>query len=110
MMFESLQEHGFYIIDNVKSLSDALNLTEALGRILPLNGKDTQILQPKNKLSSNFKSLSYFYGFDSFPLHTDTTFWSIPARYIIFFLKEKVDTGTVLSKKSNSFDNKEICK
>ena len=85
---DSISSSGFLIIDNVNSIDDVLDITQSLGEIRTLNKKDIQIIQPSTKEKSKSKSFSYFYGFEDFPLHSDTVFWEQPARYIIFYMQE----------------------
>ncbi len=93
---DSISSSGFLIIDNVNSIDDVLDITQSLGEIRTLNKKDIQIIQPSTKEKSKSKSFSYFYGFEDFPLHSDTVFWEQPARYIIFYMQEKSSTSTII--------------
>jgi len=42
------------------------------------------------------KSFSYHFEFGNFPLHTDTAFWHLPAKYLILYSDIRSNAATTL--------------
>jgi hypothetical protein len=78
---------GWMPIGNVASEAELLNVAQQIGQpIKGANGKFIAELTPKEVLDANPLTLSESFGTDRFPLHTDTAFWSIPAKYLLMRL------------------------
>lgn len=91
-----LEAFGFVEIDGVQSIEHALKLTSGLGSVRPLNGNYFQTLKPTNQQSATSPSFSRTHGYGRFPLHTDTSFWRVPARYVASYMTEASSTATVV--------------
>lgn len=91
---------------------ELLNLARHIGSPVSsrLNGNIIDELRPTNKEQANPKSLSAIHGTGSFPLHTDTAHWRIPARYVILHAKEITlddHSTSILDLNRIKFDEKE---
>ncbi len=85
-MIDRLKTTGWVELNNVKSDDDIILISQGIGKIVPhSNGHSIFRLRPNDGRSATKGSYSNKYGFGSFPLHTDTAFWTIPVRYILFF-------------------------
>jgi alpha-ketoglutarate-dependent taurine dioxygenase len=92
-----LEEKGWVEIDTKLSDDGLLSLAETFGKILPHpNGKNIDIIIPKKSEQAIQHSFSYRFGFNSFPLHSDTSFWTIPARYILLTCENTSKTATTI--------------
>lgn len=90
-----ISENGWTEVENILSENDLLDLAEKLGTVIKHpNGEKISYLTPKEKTRSVKGSLSNKFGFASFPLHTDTAFWSVPARYMILNSVETSSSNT----------------
>jgi hypothetical protein len=81
-----LQERGWTMVPNVRAQSTLLEVAYSLGRpVLSPTGELIKNLSPRNtEASSSRRTLSAIYGMGKFPLHTDTAFWPVPCRYLVF--------------------------
>ncbi len=92
-----LLSNGWCVINAKLNDSELINFSEKFGRIIPdNNGKIIQYLKPKPNQNGIRDSFSYNFGYLSFPFHTDTSFWSIPARYIIMTSENQSNCTTNL--------------
>lgn len=79
-----LELRGWTRIANVGSSDDVLALASRLGTPLPsANGDLMKKLSVVPTEEGAPSSLSAQFGTGAFPLHTDTAFWSRPARYLL---------------------------
>lgn len=81
---KDLNNYGFHFSPGWNS-ERALRLANNLG-VPQRDYRDTRIIRtikPQSESESKVNTLSSRYGFGSFPLHTDTAYWRIPAKYII---------------------------
>lgn len=75
----------------ITSRSALLELARSIGRPVPSpSGEVVKELIPKCQSAAARGTLSGTYGTGSFPLHTDTAFWPLPARYVV--LRTRGDT------------------
>jgi len=73
---------------------------QRLGDSLDTHGvTDLQCLRPLPKGVGRGHSFSDVFGWDRFPLHTDTSFWREPARYILMQSSSDSPTPTLLLDK-----------
>lgn len=88
--------HGLHL-DN-----ELLSLAYSLGTLVSHpNGSKVFTLTPKSGISSTKGTFSNKYGFEQFPLHTDTAFFVQPIRYMLLSSnKPSETTTTVLSIES----------
>lgn len=84
-LISELSTRGYVQLHGVQSIEHVLSVTECLGPLLPLNGEGVQRLIPKDKEAAQTNSFSRRHGRSAFPLHTDTVFWSEPARFVVLF-------------------------
>jgi len=95
---------GWVEIEGVSSTEYMLEIAASLGSIRPHpNGEKLSILTPSYGEHSIKGTFSNRYGFSSFPLHTDTAFWSEPSRYIVIGMFMKSDSNTYLIQTSDVF-------
>ena len=84
MDLTDLQTKGWILVDGVSSPADLLDLGRSLGSPLPApNGELVKEIRRVPPGEARPRSQSAIYGFGSFPLHTDTAFWALPARYVL---------------------------
>lgn len=83
--FERLAAAGWLSVENVDGPSMMMDLAHTLGVPLTCPTGD-MIKQLKVSSASDGRkgTLSAQFGISEFPLHTDTAFWSIPARFLMF--------------------------
>ncbi len=83
--------------ENISSEVELLSLAAKIGEIvLHPNGQKIDNLTPNyggNRIKGTFSNR---FGLKEFPFHSDTAFWSIPARYLILSSFAKNDTSTFL--------------
>jgi hypothetical protein len=82
---QRLEQYGWTVAQNVASQSELLELASAIGRPKASpTGKLIRSLIPRLASESTVQTLSAKYGTGRFPLHTDTAFWPVPCRYLVF--------------------------
>jgi len=90
-----LENNGFAIIDNICSRAELIELAKSVGKIRSHpNGEDVFILKSSDGRNSLPGTLSKIHGLSAFPLHTDTAFWGIPARYVVMGMFKKSECAT----------------
>lgn len=89
-----LENEGYAELE-VQSVAELIVSTNFLGPLIS-EKHEIETLEPRLKENVTSRSFSYHYGVGSFPLHTDTSFWILPARYIFFYSREKFDTSTTI--------------
>src|SRR4051794_6145768 len=83
-MTSELEFYGWQFVSNISSRDDLIKLAQSLGRPRPsLTGSIVKELRPVAKHAAQRLTLSATYGLGTFPLHTDTAFWPVPARYVV---------------------------
>lgn len=106
MDIKQLKEKGWIEINNNLSDKELVLLAESLGEILPHpNGKIIDIVFPKQSEQAIQNSLSHKFGFNSFPLHSDTAFWIKPARYVLLTTESISQTATTIVTLKQITDN-----
>lgn len=84
MDLAELQFQGWMLVDGVSAKEDLLELGRTLGSPVPApNGELVKEIRPIPPDEAPRGSQSAIYGVGSFPLHTDTVFWPMPARYVL---------------------------
>lgn len=87
----------YYEANDCHSVEDFLSLTRSLGEIINHpNGEQYDIVSANNGSSARKGSFSHNFGFNFFPLHTDTAFWDIPARLMVMWSPKVSATSTTL--------------
>lgn len=80
-----LRSSGWCYVRGVSSQSDLLGLARSIGRPIPSpTGELIKELRPTAAPRARPGTLSFAFGAGSFPGHTDTAFWPVPARYLVF--------------------------
>jgi hypothetical protein len=95
---------GWIEIEGITGPQDLIAIGNKLGTIVPgPNGEIIKEIKRKN-IDDSFKgSQSSIYGQGRFPLHTDTVFWPLPSRYVIFYAVGDVRRPTTFMKFSSLF-------
>src|SRR5260370_12977058 len=82
--FTELNTRGWTCVTGSSSRSALLELARSIGRPVPSpSGELVRELAPKPPAAAGRGTLSKAYGMGAFPLHTDTAFWPVPARYVV---------------------------
>ena len=81
---EELNDTGWVQIGEIKNDDQLVSLAKCLGALFPV-GTTSYItgLRPTASHQAKPRTLSSSHGLGAFPLHTDTAFWPLPARYLV---------------------------
>lgn len=80
-----LNKNGWILVDGISSTADFLKLANEVGSpVRAPNGEIIKKIRRKSKEIAYEESQSAIYGNGRFPLHTDTVFWPLPAKFILF--------------------------
>lgn len=91
MDIKELHTRGWTVVSGVSNQGDLIEIANMLGEIISApSGELVKKLVPANRGEARKGTFSSVFGKGSFPLHTDTAFWPVPARYLI--LKVTGDT------------------
>ena len=83
-----LAKHGWATANCVSTSRDMLDLAAALGQPTPSpTGELIKVLLPTPACEAPCGTLSSIWGTDCFPLHTDTAFWPVPARFLVMAVR-----------------------
>lgn len=89
--------NDYYVVENCSSVECFLSLAKNLGEITcHPNGEVYDVVVANNGVNARTGSFSQKFGFDEFPLHTDTAFWAIPARFLVMWSPEVSATSTTI--------------
>lgn len=95
--YKEIESVGWTLLSHKTYDESLILLSGVLGNILPDdNGNKIQYLRPKERGLGIKDSLSYKYGLDEFPYHTDTAFWDNPAKLILMTSKQPSSCQTLL--------------
>ena len=87
----------YNIVEECDSVESFLSLAKSLGEIIPHpNGEVYDVIIANDGVNAKTGSFSQNFGFAEFPLHTDTAFWAIPARFLIMWSPEASTTSTTI--------------
>jgi hypothetical protein len=93
------------VFDSVNSSEDLLELGLSFGTPTPSpNGELIKEVKRQPKEKAPVGSQSAKYGFGPFPLHTDTVFWNVPAKYVLLRATGDVRRPTTLFSFEELFD------
>lgn len=82
----------FYSVNNDEYLID---ISKKIGEVINHpNGKLIDYLTPKVKTEAKKNTFSYNFEHQKFPLHTDTAFWNLPARFVLMSCEDISETAT----------------
>lgn len=94
---KQLTSNGWTEFNSITDDRTLISISKTLGEIVKHpNGNDLEYLKPKYKEDAIKNTFSYKYEFDRFPLHTDTAFWEIPARFVLLSCDEASNTATTI--------------
>jgi len=92
-----LRERGWTYVSGVTSRSELLEVAHSVGRPVPgPNGEIVKELTPKPHTEFMTGNLTDTYGTGAFPLHTDTAFWPVPARYGVLRVRGDIRRPTTI--------------
>ena len=81
---EELENVGWAQIDGIASEDEQVGLAKYLGVPVPLGATSyVSKIRPTSHHQAKPYTLSSSHGLGAFPLHTDTAFWPLPARYVV---------------------------
>lgn len=93
----TINEKGWAEIEDINSEDQLLSMALDLGTIVNHpNGEKISNVIPREKKDSLMGTFSNIFGFDSFPMHTDTAFWSTPAKYVILSAQDIYKAKTLI--------------
>lgn len=94
-----LESCGWVRISDIADRTALLNLAMSLGRpVASPTGEVVKEIRVTPRSQARGRTLSATYGDGDFPLHTDTAFWPIPARYVVLRVSgDTRRTTTILS-------------
>ncbi len=94
----ALQLQGWVALDRESRELPTLALARAVGQ--PISGNTGNLIKklvPKDSLDAIPGTLSHVYGRADFPLHTDTAFWPVPARYLVMRVTGDTRRATIVA-------------
>ena len=79
-----IASNGWASVQRINTTNDLVALARLLGTPIPnASGEVVRSTRPTLRKNARSMTLSAEFGTGSFPLHTDTAFWPMPARFII---------------------------
>ncbi|GAQ15726.1 hypothetical protein MODO_3431 [Myroides odoratimimus] len=108
---QNLEDNGWVLFDYPNNDEVLLQISSKIGKIINHpNGKLIDYLTPKNKAEAKKDTFSNKYGFDRFPFHTDTAFWTTPVRYVLMSCQNNSLTETLIItlESLNNLNSEEI--
>lgn len=101
-----LSQEGITFVVNIYSDEDMIAAACCVGDIVPSpNNEIIKILANFSREEATNNSKSKKYGLGMFPLHTDTVFWSLPARYVLLKCDGDRRRSTTYLEFSTIFDS-----
>lgn len=96
-LLNELNQQGWARVAGIDSTRSLLDLSKSLGT--PVAAPTGEIIKELRITEREFArpgTLSHKYGQGSFPFHTDTVFWSLPARYLVFRIRGDMRRSTLV--------------
>jgi hypothetical protein len=94
---DELEFNGWSLIDGVDCPSAMLEVAHSIGQPIPSpTGALIRRIKITDSVHARPQTLSAAFGVNRFPLHTDTAFWVIPARFLIMRANGDVRRQTTL--------------
>lgn len=101
-----INHFGWVEINQVFSDSELVKFAENFGKVLTHpNGKKIDVLIPKKPEDAIFNTFSSRFGYDRFPLHTDTAFWLTPTRYVLMTCVNGENSPTTILPINQIYNN-----
>jgi alpha-ketoglutarate-dependent taurine dioxygenase len=83
-LFAELSAKGWVRVKNIPTSTELFNLAKLVGTPIPCpTGEVVKKIPITASQNARNGTLSAVYGSKEFPLHTDTAFWPLPARYVV---------------------------
>jgi alpha-ketoglutarate-dependent taurine dioxygenase len=89
----ALASFGWMEVDGIHDTEELSRLAASLGRV---SDRAIASLSPSAIKQGRSRSFSYHYGLNQFPMHSDTAFWELPARYVVLRSARASNTPTLL--------------
>jgi alpha-ketoglutarate-dependent taurine dioxygenase len=106
MWQRDLSVNGWAEVVGITDESQLLNLAYSLGQpVFASDGSILKYITPLSTACAPILTLSARYGFGAFPLHTDTAYWPLPARYVLFMAMGTPSACTLVSPARDIFDS-----
>lgn len=97
MDFQKLHNDGWQVFDGITNDDVFHAIGASLGKLIPDSfGQLQSVLRPHHSGEVLTRSFSFKYGYNAFPLHTDTAFWIEPVRYIVLRSQAPSSTPTLV--------------
>jgi alpha-ketoglutarate-dependent taurine dioxygenase len=101
-----LEQRGWTCVSGITSRLELLRLAQSIGQpLLNPAGKLVKELIPSPDVDARRGTLSETYGNGVFPLHTDTAFWPVPARYVLLRAHGDIRRRTTILRFAKLFRN-----
>ncbi len=85
MDLNALKKNGWIQIDGVDSELALMKMAQRIGDPVPSpSGELIKCITPRICDDAHPGTLSHRFGTGTLPFHTDTAFWAVPARYLVF--------------------------
>lgn len=105
-ILKELNLKGWTEVHGVTSDSDLLMIARNIGQIRPHTNNEIIFSLKPNKGEDKLKgTFSNIYGYNGFPLHTDTAFWNKPVRFILLSSYRSSKCQTILTSVDTLFGN-----
>lgn len=100
-----IDKKGWVEIADIHSDYQLMEIANKLGEIITHpNGEMISNISPKAKDTSMKGTFSNRFGFEEFPLHTDTAFWSTPVRFVLLSSENVSQTKTFILHKNQIWE------
>lgn len=103
-MSREAEKHGLVTVKGVNDDESLLELASSLGR--PIKGAGDRLikeLRVMHRAAAPPLTLSAAFGTAGFPLHTDTAFWNVPARFLVMRAIGDIRRATLICPFSELF-------
>ena len=96
-LLETLEDRGWARVPGITGTSDLLRLATSLGKPVE-NARHALISQLRVVASMEARpmTLSARFGTGAFPLHTDTAFWPVPAKFLVVLARGDIRRTTTV--------------
>lgn len=103
---DELKTRGWICLQGVRSTSELLDLARTLGRPIPSpTGELVKELAPIEGREARKGTFSAKYARGCIPLHTDTAFWPLPSKYLLFRSRGDLRRPTTILTFAHLFQN-----
>lgn len=105
-LLRTIEDRGWASLPGVDGSSDLLRLAKSLGKPVE-NARYDLISELRVAASSEARplTLSAAFGTGIFPLHTDTAFWPIPAKFLVMLAKGDIRRTTTVCSMRRILDS-----